>query len=88
MGYPMTWARLVRRNNLVGDYTTPCPTSGHTIDSIQSAVRGDMRRLELDTCDEQHLKMYAEKSGATTEQVKKIFETFFDDTCGTPFRRW
>jgi len=78
MGYPMTYARLVRRNGLYGDY------DGCANEHL-GCIRGDMRRLELDTRDEQHLRMYADTAGITPEQVKAVFDKFFDDGC-EPFK--
>ena len=36
----------------------------------------NMRRLEKDQRDDEHLTMYAEKAGITTEQAKIVLDTF------------
>jgi hypothetical protein len=51
---------------------------------IRAMIRGDMRRLEMDSRDEQHLKMYAEHAGITVEQAKKFLDKFFEGTNGYP----
>jgi hypothetical protein len=80
MGYPMSYDRLVHRNHLSGDYEgTPYPDS-----CSPTLVAGDMRRLEADSRDEQHLKMYAEHAGITVEQVKKVLDAFFAGHCCDP----
>jgi hypothetical protein len=65
----MTWYRVINRNHLEkGEYNgTP-----------EGNISGDLRRLRENTLDERHIGMYAELSGATPEQVKAIFDTFFD----------
>jgi hypothetical protein len=84
MGYPMTYARLVGRNGLNGEgYNHTDPKTGvHAVGSeevVRSMVRGDMRRLEHDQRDEQHLKLYAEHAGITTEQAKLVLDLFFKE---------
>ena len=65
MGYPMTYKRVVARNRLYGGYE-------------DSATAGDLRRLETDQRDDEHLRMYAALAGVTPEQVKVIFDVFFE----------
>lgn len=47
MGYPMSWERLILRNQLGGDYVSP-----HT---PRELIAGDLRRLERDQRDARHL---------------------------------
>lgn len=69
MGYPMNYARVVMRNRLEGDY--------HGAPDATGSICGDLRRLEKDTQDEAHIAAYALHSGATPDQVRTIFRTFF-----------
>lgn len=84
MGYPMTYPRVVIRNRLTGEYGDfkEYNTSDHT----RAMIGGDLRRLESDTQDDHHIKWYAEESGATEEQVRKIFELFFNKGNWTDWR--
>jgi hypothetical protein len=89
MGYPMSYARVVGRNQLGGEgYNHTDPKTGAVNvdngEAVRSMVRGDMRRLEQDTRDERHLQMYAEHAGITIEQAKKLFDKFFEGTNGYP----
>jgi hypothetical protein len=89
MGYPMSYARVVGRNQLGGPgYTHTDPVTGAYAvgpdEVVRSMIRGDMRRLEQDSRDEQHLKMYAEHAGITVEQAKKLLDKFFEGTNGYP----
>jgi hypothetical protein len=79
MGYPMTYRRVVERNHLEGDYMQleKGQTWTGSLPPI-SGIRGDLRRLERDQRDEPHLSNYAQKSGATMEQVKIILDMFFE----------
>jgi hypothetical protein len=70
MGYPIHYHRVICRNRLEGDYAPAA-------DDHLSIIRGDLRRLETDTLDDQHVAAYAALSGATEEQVRKILGTFF-----------
>lgn len=79
MGYPMTYRRVIERNHLQGGYFKL--KEGETLAGalpVIPCIAGDLRRLEQDQRDEQHLAEYAEASGATVEQVKKILDLFFD----------
>lgn len=88
MGYPMTYARVVGRNGLHGPgYSHTDPKTGTVNVSVEeyvrSMIRGDMRRLEEDQRDENHLKKYADHAGITPEQAKKVLDLFFlEDYCG------
>jgi hypothetical protein len=44
----------------------------------KNTVAGDMRRLEADQRDEEHLTFYAEASGITPDQAKKVLDAFFE----------
>jgi hypothetical protein len=72
MGYPMTWFRLVNRNSLHGDYDGCADCS-----ASRGCIAGDMRRLEADSRDDAHLRMYATLAGVTPEQAKVILDAFF-----------
>jgi hypothetical protein len=77
MGYPMTWRRLVGRNGLNGDYNcvvgsvTPLGICQHPM------IAGDMRRLERDARDAEHLREHARNAGVTPEQAKAVLDAFF-----------
>lgn len=73
MGYPMTYRRFIERNHLKGDYDT----STMMLPTDMGLVRGDLRRLEKNQRDEQHLLHYAELAGITPEQVKIVLDAFF-----------
>jgi hypothetical protein len=81
MGYPMSYARLVCRNNLRGDYNAITDMESCNV----HCIRGDLRRFEADSRDEEHLKMYAEKAGITVEQARIVLDALFDDG-GQPFK--
>lgn len=71
MGYPMTYPRVISRNNVYeGGYE-------NTTMGLQN-FRGDLRRLEQNTQDDAHIKAYAKISGATEDQVRTIFAYFFN----------
>lgn len=75
MGYPMTYGRVVNRNGLTGDY-------GHDVNAERDAnlrriIAGDLRRLEKDQRDPQHLARYAKYAGVTPGQARKILDAFF-----------
>lgn len=85
MGYPMSYARMVGRNQLGGPgYEAAEPRDAKNPEWVKAMIRGDMRRLEMDSRDEQHLKMYAEHAGITVEQAKKLLDLFFQGTNGYP----
>jgi hypothetical protein len=69
MGYPMSYDRVVNRNHLQGDYEAKDPLG---------LIKGDLRRLEKDTQDDDHIRSYAHHSGATEDQVRLIFKMFFE----------
>ena len=74
MGYPMTYDRVVNRGCLHGDYDSPwdaLPPSG-------PQIAGDLRRLEKDQRDDDHIARYAKVSGATPDQVRTILNHFFN----------
>lgn len=68
MGYPMSYSRVVRRNQLAGDYEPNAPLG---------LIRGDLRRLEKDQRDEKHLAVYAERARITIAQAKQVLDDFF-----------
>lgn len=78
MGYPMTYKRVVNRNNLVGDYTekgiTPMQCS-------VGLVSGDLRRLEQDSRDGYYGKEIADTAGVSPEVAMAVLTAFFTD-CG------
>lgn len=69
MGYPMSWRRLVSRNNLGGDYCTP--------HDPWHLIAGDMRRLENDSRDNEHLHAFAVLGDCTPAQAKAVLDAFF-----------
>lgn len=79
MGYPMSYRRVMSRNSLKGDYNTTaeeCDKNSHE-ENMLALIRGDLRRLEQNTLDKEHLKAYAKHAGCTVGQAKKILEAFF-----------
>jgi hypothetical protein len=79
MGYPMTYKRVVNRNNLAGDYHTE---NGATpMQSLVGLVSGDLRRLEQDSRDGQYGKQIADAAGVSPEVAAAVLTAFFTD-CG------
>lgn len=65
----MEYLRALNRNGLaVGDYDPQNP---------KGLLLGDLRRLERDTQNPRHIAEYVRVSGATEEQVRRIFRHFF-----------
>ena len=54
MGYPMTYKRVVNRNNLKGDYD-PSPGILNEVGRVRSLLMGGLRRLEVDQRDDAHI---------------------------------
>lgn len=75
MGYPMTYRRVVARNQLHGDYMTDRKES---YEVAANFVAGDLRRLEVDQRDEHHLVEYASRAGVTPEQARAVLDAFFE----------
>jgi len=76
MGYPMTYWRVLWRNELTGDYQHTGNTYGR--EDGRGLIRGDLRRLEQDQRDKHHLREYASHAGITPEQAKAVLDLFFD----------
>ena len=77
MGYPMTYSRVIERNELDGDYYTGLdPALNESIET----VAGDLRRLEKDQRDDYHLAGYASRANITKEQAKIVLDEFFGGT--------
>lgn len=72
MGWPMTYARVINRNGLTGNYTETPDYMGD-----KRLIAGDLRRLEQDTLDRWHVSMYAKEAGITEDQVRLLFMLFF-----------
>jgi hypothetical protein len=73
----MTYKRFVNRNRVgSGGYEdksqNDAPVSMHIL-------KGDLRRLEKDTLDINHVPMYAALAGVSEEQVRILFDAFFND---------
>ena len=67
MGYPMTYSRVVGRNNLGGGYKqlpSKLPVS-------PSLIAGDLRRFERDVTDDAHVRIYAEAFGCSPDQARR-----------------
>lgn len=75
MGYPMTYRRVVARNQLHGDYSTD-RSNIHEV--AASFVAGDLRRLETDQRDKRHLTEYAKRTGLSKPKVKAVLDAFFE----------
>ena len=67
MGYCMTWARVIRRNQLQGNYTS----------ATDAMLAGDLRRLEHDQRDRVQVEERARRLGVPPEQVKKVLDDLF-----------
>lgn len=94
MGYPMDYLRVVRRNELTGNYAMPllqpdvlCAFPSYHVAGCQCRawshhgkclIAGDLRRLEHDQRDEAHLEAYTRIAGITPEQAKAVLDAFFD----------
>ena len=68
----MDYERFVERNHLTGDYD-----SGVEQGSI-GGIAGDLRRLEADQVDEEHLAQYAEYARITVPQAWLVLKAFFE----------
>jgi hypothetical protein len=81
VGYPMAWNRVVNRNDLAGGYDgrQGRGTRQGERASRLNCIAGDLRRLEVNTRDARHLDAYARLAGVTPEQVRRIFDAFFED---------
>ena len=80
MGYPMTYDRFIHRNLLQGSYGDKLIEN-----TSRDIIAGDLRRLEKDTLDQNHVPMYAAFTEISEDQVRKIFEAFFH---GVPSEWW
>lgn len=69
MGYPMSYDRVVHRNGLCGSYASGLPE--------RRMIAGDLRRLEADQLDINHLKRYAYFAGITVDQARLVLTAFF-----------
>jgi len=67
----MTYRRVICRNGLQEDY------AGQKGLVSSSAIAGDLRRLEKDQVDENHLELYAKFVGVTEEQASMILHALF-----------
>lgn len=74
MGYPMTYDRVVMRNGLNGNYAST-PGSGAKV--WKRNIAGDLRRLEQDMQDEQHIKRFAKHAGCTKKEAAAVLDAFF-----------
>jgi hypothetical protein len=77
VGYPMTYARLIKRWSLEGDDSDYPPAEENDKNWLRGNIAGDLRRLENDQCDAAHLKAYADHAGLTPEQVRCVLDAFF-----------
>lgn len=94
MGYPMSWGRLISRNNLMGNYSRPRPTTFHglkgeggpvglAIDQHLKSIAGDMRRLEIDSMDGLYAtREIAVRAGVAPELVLIVLKAFFEGAPG------
>lgn len=89
MGYPMSYQRVLLRNNLSRD-TWPNPDDDPYVRGVDAddprqvlpqgtwGLAGDLRRLEADTRDAAHLSRFAQEAGITEYQVKIVLDCFFE----------
>lgn len=78
MGYPMTYGRVISRNDLGGDYR-PLPGQPQLSERVnRTLVCGDLRRLEKDQRDDWHLMEYAIRTGLSPAQVLHVLDLFFE----------
>lgn len=80
MGYPMTYIRFISRNSLVGNGYGHDGYPKATLPVSATLLAGDLRRLEKDQRDADHLAAYAALAGVTVDQAKTILDAFFEDT--------
>lgn len=71
----MTYSRVISRNRLRGNYFWDKANPPET-PSLEMLI-GDLRRLETDQRDEQHLAMYAKIAAITEAQAKIVLDTFY-----------
>jgi hypothetical protein len=84
MGYPMTWSRLLERNNLKGNYSRVAPypvppdsPPGACRDRLRM-ISGDLRRLERDSVDGDTASIWiAREAGVSLEDTLKVMKAFF-----------
>ena len=65
MGGSMSYTRFLARNSLRGEYK-------------DSMVAGDLRRLERDQRDKEHLLFYGKAVGISKLKVKLLLDLFFE----------
>lgn len=72
----MNYRRVIGRNLLSGDYHSN--VQGPVGDS-RPMIRGDLRRLEIDQRDDEHLRAYALRAGIPKSSVKQVLDDFFGE---------
>jgi hypothetical protein len=79
MGYPMSYKRVIHRNDLRGGYDGDHRGRPDEVAQVLTRIAGDLRRMEANTRDARHLDAYARLSGVTPDQARVIFDAFFGD---------
>ena len=72
---PMYYRRVMSRNQLLGDDTS-APVNKVGFDS-RPLIRGDLRKLEVDQLDDEHLRAYGLRAGIPKSSVKQVLDDFF-----------
>lgn len=72
---PMNYWRVVNRNFLRGDGQS-VPIQKQAFDQ-RPMIRDDLRKMEVDQRDEDHLAAYARRAGITKAQAKQVLDDFF-----------
>ena len=75
MGYPMTYDRVINRNRLHGNYAWDRDNPPERAE-LEMLI-GDLRRLEQDSQDDQHLRLYSAYAGCSYAQAKALLHAFF-----------
>ncbi len=74
MGFPMTYNRFIHRNRLTGDYS-----DGQEFpNDPKPLLAGDLRRLEIDSRNDEIIAIYADAAVITPEQARIVLDAFFD----------
>lgn len=72
MGYPMSFRRMLVRNQMEGG-----PRQTPADHPANSVIAQDLRRVEEDQCDPAHINAYARIAGIRPEQAAKVLKAFF-----------
>jgi len=77
MGFPMTYARVIERNNLTGDYADDDRELSRE-EQQRRMIAGDLRRLERDNLTDRQIVRCEEETGVSAADVSKVLQWFLD----------